>query len=145
MFIVVDSSRYYVVVLTDDRTGRSAPIGIMFPKEEKSRAFDFKVTIQNIQNGNKVAQAPVLHKTLADIGLGANPGGKISINLKGHSHSTPSRSSGLTSLPAPGSLAPPPSVYNTHSLISLTLHLSCLSNIWLLDIICYSVWVPANT
>jgi hypothetical protein len=98
----IDSSRYYVVVLTDDRSGRSVPIGVMFPKEQKSAAFDFKVAVQRCANGgasNINQEVPELHRSLADLGLSNTPGGKISINLKGHDHNEPKRSS--APLPAP--------------------------------------------
>lgn len=106
----VDSSRYYVVVLTDEKSGKQAPIGIMFPKTDKTKAFDFKVAIQDWRNQSKSAEpTQALGKTLADLGLGGPSDGKIVMNLRSsaiHTSAAPAAASAPLT-PPPGMPAPP--------------------------------------
>jgi len=71
----VDSSRYFVLRVSDGK-GRFAVLGIGF--NDRTQAFDFKVAVQDQQNGEKAEKA--LSSTPA-IDLSLPKDGKIHINI----------------------------------------------------------------
>jgi len=101
----VDSSRYFVLRVSGK--GRNAVLGIGF--NDRTQAFDFKVAVQDQQNGEKAEKAL---STAPAIDLSIPKDGKIHINLKTKDKDTKEKkktdggiSSGLGAL----KLAPPPS------------------------------------
>jgi len=111
----VDSSRYFVLRVSDGK-GRFAVLGIGF--NDRTQAFDFKVAVQDQQNGEKAEKA--LSSSPA-IDLSLPKDGKIHINLGSKSKDSKKKekenksdggiSSGLGAL----KLAPPPSSSSPNS------------------------------
>jgi len=112
----VDSSRYFVLRVSDGK-GRFAVLGIGF--NDRTQAFDFKVAVQDQQNGEKAATAL---SSAPAIDLSLPKDGKIHINLKGKEkekekkkESNKGGDGGLSSGMGALKLAPPPSNTTTHN------------------------------
>ena len=104
---VVDSSRYSVVRISDERTGREAHVGIGF--RERSDAVNFKMSLQEYENAlRRERQAEAMHEEYershpADGGGGGGDGGAADGSATppgGDSLTPPSSAGGPSTLPA---------------------------------------------
>ncbi|KAI8800151.1 adaptin ear-binding coat-associated protein 2-like protein [Cladochytrium replicatum] len=110
---VTDSSRYFVIKIVDQASGKHAFIGIGFT--ERSESFDFNVALQDYVRRETEPQKLAVQKPSVDYTW--KEGSSISISLKGaiplKPKSPPSESTGTNDLPA--LLPPPPSAKSVSS------------------------------
>ncbi len=74
---VIDSSRYFVLKVVDQNTGKHAFLGIGFP--ERSSAFDFQIALQDFTRSNHEVKKSKADGPKLDFSL--KQGQTISINL----------------------------------------------------------------
>ena len=109
---VVDSSRYSVIRISDERTGREAHVGVGF--RERSDAVDFKMSFQEYENAlrrERKAEA-MYERSHPDGGGEGSDGGRGSDDVAGGSGAPPggdsltppSSTGGSSTLPAVGKL-----------------------------------------
>ena len=100
---VVDSSRYSVIRISDDRTGREAHIGMGF--RERNDAVNFKMALQEYENAlRRERKAEAMHlayeKTLEGSGAEGAGEGAAAAGAPGGDSLTPPSSGGGPALPA---------------------------------------------
>jgi hypothetical protein len=105
---VLDSSRYFVLRIVDEATGKHAFIGMGFT--ERSEAFDFQVALQDFAKHSGSSdvseeELAVQEQPKADFSL--HEGQKIQIDIKGKLKSGGAPAAGGASSGSGGKLAPP--------------------------------------
>lgn len=84
---VTDSSRYFVLKIEDQATGRHAFIGLGFT--ERSDAFDFNVALQDhVKNLNRKKEIAQQQANQPVIDYSLKEGAKININIGSVSYSS---------------------------------------------------------
>ncbi|GIQ79560.1 adaptin ear-binding coat-associated protein 1 NECAP-1 [Kipferlia bialata] len=96
-----DSSRYFILIVKDQASGRTAHIGLGFPSRED--AFDFKVALQDHGKYLRRKEAPPT-LTMPTEDLSLRSGQTIQVNIPGMHRSA----SGSAKAKAVSSFAPPP-------------------------------------
>ena len=110
----VDSSRFFALLLVNEKTGQRANIGLQFP--ERNDSFDFVQALDQFKKYYRedkgIGQQMNLLQGAGSIDFSLKEGEKITVSIKGISNSkastmtNPTKSSGLKKLALPGSAKP---------------------------------------
>lgn len=98
----VDSSRYFVLTMSDVKSGRKVYLGMGF--DDRNDAFDFNATLQDFRRQQKEVTEVIIPTTSnRNIDLSLKEGQTISVQIKALKPPVRSAETGFGTLPAPPS------------------------------------------